>query len=110
MTPKELVEKANSEQELQTIENQYWVDMAQALARLEDNKDFKKVILDGYFRDKAINGVSILGSDYVRRNGVRGEVMEELVAISHLQDYFITLKNLGTVVPEDDEDTEDLEG
>lgn len=108
MTPTGLVDNATSEQEIQSIENQYWVDMAQALERLENGNarpdDFKKVILEGYFKDKAINGVSILGSDYVRRNGVRGEVMEELVAISHLQDYFITLKNLGTVAPDEDFD------
>lgn len=103
MTPTGLVDSANSEAEIQMIENQYWVGMAQALERLEKNEDFKKVILDGYFKDKAINGVSILGTDYVKRNNVRGDVIEDLLSISKLQDYFMTLKNLGAE-PSDDED------
>lgn len=107
MAPTELVEKANSEEELMSIENQYWVDTAAALERLENGNpqpdDFKKVIKDGYFKDKAINGVSMLGTEHVRRAGVRGDIMEQLVAISHLQDYFMTIKALGTQVPEDDE-------
>lgn len=109
--PTNLVENASSEDELLKIENQYWVEMAQALERLETGRphpdDFRKVILDGYFKDKAINGVSLLATDHVKRAGVRGEIMEQLVAISHLEDYFHTIKNLGTIPEEDDEDIEE---
>ena len=52
-------------------EYNYYVGLKQALDRLEQNPDFKKVILDGYFKDKAINGVSLLATDYVRKNGLR---------------------------------------
>ena len=86
-------------------EYNYYVGLKQALDRLETNPDFKKVILEGYFRDKAVNGVSLLATDYVRKNGLRAEIMENLVAISNLQDYFLTIKKMGTE-PEDD-DTED---
>ena len=93
-------------------EYNYYVGQKQALERLESNPDFKKVILDGYFRDKAVNGVSLLATDYIRRNGLRPEVMEGLVAISHLQDYFLTIKKMGTTEDYDDEseDTEIVEG
>lgn len=111
MAPTELVAKANSEEELMTIENQYWVDMALALERLENGNphpdDFKKVITEGYFKDKAINGVSMLGTEHVRRAGVRPDIMEQLVAISHLQDYFFTIKSLGTTPDEDEFDSEE---
>ena len=90
-----------------TVENDYWRDLNDALVRLESGKpqadDFSKVILEGYFKDKAINGVSLLATDYVKQAGVRGDVMEQLVAISNLQDYFETIKNLGTVPAEDTE-------
>jgi len=76
------------------VENQYWLDLKEASDRLHNNEDFKKVILEGYFKDKAINGVSMLAQDYVIQNGKRGEVMEALVAISHLQDYLITIENM----------------
>ena len=85
-------------------EYNYYVGMNQALERLEQNPDFKKVILDGYFKDKAVNGVSMLASGYIKKNGLRADIMESLVAISQLQDYFITVKQLGA---EDDSEDED---
>lgn len=92
-------------------EYNYWVGMKQALERLENNPDFQKVILDGYFKDKAINGVSMLASGYIKKNGLRPDVMEGLVAISQLQDFFITVKQLGTEPEDDDDENEDeIEG
>ena len=85
-------------------EYNYYVGMKQALERLENNPDFQKVILDGYFKDKAVNGVSMLASGYIKKNGLRADIMESLVAISQLQDYFITVKQLGA---EDDSEDED---
>ena len=95
-----------SEEMVATVENQYWVDLKEALDRLEKNSDFQKVIKEGYFKDKAVNGVSLLATDYVRQNGMRAEIMEALVGISLLEDYFATIQNLGTTAPEDDEDEE----
>lgn len=91
--PTEVVEN----NELITVDNSYWIEMNESLKRLMNNEDFNKVILTGYFKDKAINGVSMLAQDYVRRSGARGEVMEELVAISHLEDFFITIRNIGSI-------------
>ena len=85
-------------------EYNYYVGMRQALERLENNPDFQKVILDGYFKDKAVNGVSMLASGYIKKNGLRADIMEILVEISQLQDYFITVKQLGA---EDDSEDED---
>lgn len=85
-------------------EYNYYVGMRQALERLEQNPDFKKVIMDGYFKDKAINGVSLLASNYIKKNGLRPDVMESLVAISQLQDFFITVKQLGAELPEEDDE------
>ena len=85
-------------------EYNYYVGMRQALERLENNSDFQKVILEGFFKDKAVNGVSMLASGYIKKNGLRADIMESLVAISQLQDYFITVKQLGA---EDDSEDED---
>lgn len=90
-------------------EYNYWVGMKQALERLENNPDFQKVILEGYFKDKAINGVGMLASGYIKKNGLRSDVMESLVAISQLQDFFITVKQLGTE-PEEEDDENEIEG
>ena len=91
----------NEELELETVEAQYWVDQKKALERLETNDDFKTVILDGYMRDRVLDNVSLLGTEYVKKSGLRPEVMEQLVAISTLQDHFATIKNLGGIAEDD---------
>lgn len=100
--------KANNpqnEQELETVETQYWNDQFEALTRLENGThrkgDFQLVILDGYFKDRALDAVSLLGTDYIKQSGKRPEVMETLVAISSLQDHFMMIKNLGGIAEED---------
>ena len=97
-------------EEIASVENDYWVDMAEALLRLESNPDFKKIILEGYFKDRAVNGVSMLCNAEVMRRQQRGNIMETLVAISQLQDYFITIKNMGTVEDDGPEVEDGMEG
>ena len=87
----------------------YWVEMAEALERLEKNVDFKKVIEEGYFKDKAVSGVSILASDQVKNSGRRTDVMEGLIAISSLQDHFYTIKAMGQAIKDEAEYAEDEE-
>lgn len=89
--------------DLYEVENQYWREMFEALSELKKDPKFQKVILEGYFKDKAINGVSLLATDYIKQNNLRSDVMEQLVAISNLEDYFATIENLGTI-PEDEEE------
>lgn len=85
----------NEQVEVETIINNQWIAKYDALIRLERNPDFKLLILDGYFRDKAVDGVSLLANEGIKRQGLRSDVMEQLVAISNLQDFFITVRNLG---------------
>lgn len=96
---------ASTEQEVLRVENTYWAEMARDLEALENDERFKRVIMKGYFQDKAINGASLLAISAMRAN--RAEIMEELIAISHLQDYFITIKGLGVIPEESDEDGEE---
>ena len=93
-----------TEVELETTENQYWIDKCAALERLEKNPDFQSLILEGYFKDRSINGVSMLADDGVKRQGQRPDVMEMLVAVSQLMDYFRTVKNLGSLAIDEEED------
>jgi len=81
----------------------YWVEQAEALERLEKNPDFKKVIEEGYFKDKAVSGVSILASDQVKNAGKRTDVMEGLIAISALQDHLHTIKAMGQAIKDETE-------
>lgn len=98
--------EANDDSNTIEIDNKYWHDLYLALMRLEENKDFQKVILETYFKDKAVNLVSMLANPHVVNTNKRGEIMEELVAISRLQDFFIYVKNLGAPAPDDEEDSD----
>ena len=94
------------EVELEMVETQQWVSRYEALQRLEKNPDFIKVISEGYIRDRSLQGVSMLANEGVKRQGQRPDVMEMLVAVSTLQDYFKMLKNLGAIAKEDMEEAE----
>jgi len=87
-----------------TVDTNYFVGMRQALDRLEQNPDFVKVVLEGYFKNEAIRGVSLLANDSIRQRGARPEIMERLVAISSLQDFFLTIKSMA---PTEEELAED---
>ena len=91
----------------------YWVAQAEALERLEKNPDFKLVIEEGYFKDRAVSGVSILASDQVKNAGKRTDVMEGLIAISALQDHLQTVHAMGQAIKDEaeyDEDDDDVSG
>lgn len=93
-----------NDQQILEVENQYWVDQWASLERLKGNKDFKRVILEGYFKDKAVNGVSLLARDAIVEGGHRSAVMEDLIAISSLEDFFITIENLGSIPAEHEDE------
>ena len=69
-------------------ERDFAIELGNALNRLRENPDFKLVIEDGYFRDKALDSVSLLGVPQIKEQNRRGDVIEDLVAISNLQYYF----------------------
>ena len=96
----------NQEEQLEMVENQQWISRWEALQRLEKNPDFINVINEGYIRDRSLNGVSMLANEGVKRQGQRPDVMEMLVAVSTLQDYFRMIKNLGAIAKDEmDEET-----
>ena len=90
--------------EVEDTEYNYWRGLREALERLEQNEDFKKVILEAYFKDKAVNSVSLLAVPQIKAQGKRGDIMEELVAISQLQDFFMVIKAMGEEPIEDEDD------
>lgn len=92
--------------ELETTERQHWIDQYEALKRLRDNEDFKTVILEGYIKNKAVDGVSLLALPAVKKSGERGDIMEELVAVSNLQYHFQMLENLGSIAEQEALDEE----
>lgn len=87
-----------------------WVNLNKDLTELEKDPRFQRLIIQGYFRDFAVNQTSMLASDSTIREGKRGVIVEQLIAVSHLQDHFITIKNLGSLPPEEEEEENDGPG
>jgi hypothetical protein len=78
---------------VEAAELSQYVVLGEALANLERNKDFQTLILNGYMRDKVLESVSLLGHHDIKKQGLRPEVMEDLVASSNLGEYFRMVKN-----------------
>lgn len=95
---------ANGPENLVTIESQEWVDRFNALQKLWTNPDFQTLILDGYFKTYAQYGVSMLANASVVKSGERPDVIEQLVGISRLNDYFLVVRNLGGAALQDAEE------
>jgi len=85
----------NEQLELETQEIAHWADLADAVERLEKNPDWKKVIEEGYMKQKALDSVSLLAVPDIKAGGKRTDVMEDLVAISNLQYHLMMIKQLG---------------
>lgn len=92
--------------ELELAENQYWVDMHEALARLEANPDYQKVILEGYMRDKTLGAAAQLADPATKQRGQRPDLMEELVAVSNYGYYCKMVHQLGSIAKSDMDDGE----
>jgi len=87
---------------IEKAELDYWKSLKEDLEALEKDERFQRVILESYFRDFVVNQTSMLSHDYTRREGTRPVLMEQLVAVSTLQDYFRTLKMLGSQLDEEE--------
>ena len=91
-------------EQLVEVDNKEWVDRYFAFERLCNNPDFNLLILEGYLREHATNQVSMLAHpSTVRMQGARSEIMESLISISRLRDYFSTVVNLGKPAEDEDE-------
>lgn len=81
-------------------ENTYWGELYQSLERLKKNDDFKKVITEGFMKELAERNVSLLADERTKQEGRRPDVIELLVAISHLNYFFFTIENMGAPADE----------
>ncbi len=92
------------EVELENVERTALVEKYEAYQRLKDNKDFQRLVLDGYLKDLAVDHVSMLATEHTRQSGTRGVLMERLVAISAFEDYLFMIENLGAPVPDESDE------
>lgn len=94
----------NKNEEIFEVENQYWVNLYHDLKALKENKHFQNLILNAYFKDKAIDATSLLSRSFPQGRDNRSDLLEDLISISNLQYFFIMIENLGNPEPLEDSD------
>lgn len=83
--------------ELLSVEstNLEYIEMLEALERLEKNKDYQKIIGTGYIKDEALRITGLLSNATIKQQGHRPDLIERLVGIASFQDYIEAIRALG---------------
>jgi hypothetical protein len=68
------------------------VEFHQSLERLADSKDFKKVILDGYFKDEAIRLVHLKADPAMQSADTQKSLLAQMDSIGALSSYFRSVR------------------
>ena len=81
---------------IQQLENsikqsQKIVDLGDALDRLRNNRDFKKVIIEGFFEQEAIRLVHLLSDSNMQSPEMQTSIHKQMIAIGGFRDYLDTL-------------------
>ena len=101
--------------ELQQLESniklaQKIVDMGDALDRLRNNRDFKKVIGEGYFEQEAIRLVHLMSDGNMQSPEIQQSIHKQMIAVGMFREFLETLAtraNMARRAVEADEATRD---
>ena len=101
--------------ELQQLESniklaQKIVDMGDALDRLRNNRDFKKVIGEGYFEQEAIRLVHLMSDSNMQPPEIQQSIHKQMIAVGMFREFLETLTtraNMARRAVEADEATRD---
>ena len=73
---------------LQEVSNKYWVDQKEAIQALREKPFFKKLILEGFMKDYLFDlAMELINPKTISENS-RNVIMEKIVGIAKLQEYF----------------------
>lgn len=78
---------ALQEIELSIKEAQKFVELGNALVRLQSNQDFKKIILEGYFKEEAIRLVHLKSDSNMQSAERQQGILRDMDAIGALEQH-----------------------
>ncbi len=73
------------------------LELHKALLRLEDNRDFRKLIKDGYLRDEAVRLVHLTADPMYQTPDRQAAIRADISAIGGLLQYFRTVKHNASI-------------
>ena len=92
-----------------SVDNSYWVGLKEALQVVEKKKAFDVLINEGYLNSYVKELLAELIDPYTISQGMRGKVVEKLVAVAKFQDYMDTIMAMGSSNEEADNKMNELE-
>lgn len=93
--------------ELSLSEAKKIVDLGAAVKRLEKNRDFQKVVLDGYFGDEAKRLVYLTADSVLDEKSMQS-VWGDIRAIGSLRQYLINRKIMGDIAEKEVNDHSEM--
>lgn len=81
------------------------VERRDLVLKLSRNREFNKIITDGYFKDEAARLVSISGE--INHKPHRDEIFDSIKAISHFRQFLSDIVRLGNLAEQEIESSEE---
>ena len=72
------------------------INMHESLKKLIKNKDFKRVILDGYIKEEAIRLVQLKADLSMQKPEYQEDIDNRILSIGYLNRYFQFLESIGS--------------
>lgn len=85
-------------------------DVGEALDRLKSNRDFKRVVMEGYFEQEAIRLVHLKADQSFQSPDMQKAIVAQIDAIGSLSQYFHTVAHKASIARKaiaSDEETRD---
>jgi hypothetical protein len=95
MTEQERLEQAEKQIEISIDTAKSVVKRKEAVDRLFDNKDFKFIFEEGYFKEEPARLVSLLTDPEFASDERQEEIQRDMIGISALRQYLMNLLRLG---------------
>lgn len=92
--------------ELSIEEAKKGIEFSDAAKRMSEDKDFKRVIIDGYMRDEAARLAGMLAEESMTDEVNQRELQSSLKAIGHLRQYLINANRIGDMLKQSIVDAE----
>lgn len=74
------------------------IDRKTKLIKLQDNAIFKKIFVEGYFKDEAARIAQAITNPEMMDDIEQRELLSQLKAIGHMQNYMLTIRQAGTTM------------
>jgi len=71
------------------------LDLAKSLERLKSNRDFKAVILEGYFKEEAVRLVHLRSDPSQQHPEVQARLLLAIDSVANLFSHFLAVENAG---------------